>query len=79
MAVNIAKKSGDKILLDTTAFLDGSGILDANSTTSQKAFQDINDRLDLVDQSFDGLMASSDKIKLDNIENEYKKMALIFG
>ena len=79
MAINVAKKSGDKILLDVTAFSGGSGILDENSTTAQKALQDINDRLDLVDQEFDGLMAAADKIKLDNIENEYKKMALIFG
>lgn len=77
--VNIAKKSGDKILLDITAFSGGSGILDENSTTSQKAFQDINDRLDLVDQTYDGLMSSVDKIKLDNLEDTSKKIALIFG
>lgn len=79
MAVNIAKKSGSTILLDVAEFAGGSGILDENSLNAQKAFKDINDRLDLADQTFDGMMSSADKIKLDNIENEYKKMALIFG
>ncbi len=77
---NIAKKSAEQIILDITEFVGGSGILDENSITTQKAFKDINDRLDLVDQDYDGLMSSLDKIKLDSLGLDTgKKTALIFG
>ncbi|MEA3485948.1 MAG: hypothetical protein U9R03_04500 [Candidatus Aerophobetes bacterium] len=55
-------------LLNTDEFSDGNGILDENSINVQKAFKDINDRLNLVDQEYDGLMTSLDKMKLDTIE-----------
>ena len=78
--VTIAKKSAEQILLDISEFVGGSGILDENSLTTQKAFKDINDRLDLADTEFDGLMSSTDKIKLDTLSLDTgKKMALIFG
>ena len=78
--VNIAKKSAEQILLDISEFVGGSGILDENSITTQKAFKDINDRLDLVDQDYDGMMSSVDKVKLDSLGMDTgKKMALIFG
>lgn len=63
---SIRKTSGKNVVLDTSEFSGGSGIIDENSITVQKAFKDINDRLDLVDQTYDGLMSSTDKIKLDS-------------
>ena len=64
--------SGSNVKLNTTDFVGGSGILDNFSIDAQKAFKDINDRLELVTQEFDGLMSSQDKIKLDNLESGYK-------
>lgn len=64
------KTRGDLVLLNTNEFLTGSGILDENSTSSQKAFKDINDRLSLADENYDGLMSSDDKSKLDNLSQD---------
>lgn len=61
--------SGNRIVLDTSAF-GTDNILDVNSSSAQKAFEDIAERLQLADFVYDGLMSTEDKQKLDNIESE---------
>jgi len=76
-----SKTRGYNILLNTDEFSGGSGILDNNSLNVQKAFKDINERLNLVTEEYDGFMSSKDKIKLDSIDETVnaKKLSLIFS
>ena len=61
------KTTGTNVNLDTSEFVGGSGLLDSSTDTVQKALAAINVALDLVNSSFDGIMSSADKIKLDSI------------
>jgi hypothetical protein len=73
------KTSATNTVLDVSEFEGGSGILDENSTTTQKAFKDINERLELANEDYDGLMSSADKKIINNIESTIKKYNLIYG
>lgn len=66
---SISKVSGYNVPLNTDEFSGGAGILDAGSLNAQKAFKDINDRLDLADETFDGLMSSADKTIVNSLKD----------
>jgi hypothetical protein len=62
------KTTGTNVNLDTSEFVGGTGLLDTSTDTVQKALNAINTALDLVNQNYDGIMSSVDKIKLDSIQ-----------
>jgi hypothetical protein len=65
--VDFIKSKGSNIKLNTSAFSGGSGLLDSSTDDVQKAFEAINVGLDLANSTFDGIMSSADKIKLDSL------------
>lgn len=63
--LNFLKTSATNILLTVENF--SNKILDGGSTSVQKAFEDIDTRLQTASDKSDGLMSRWDKGKLDNI------------
>jgi len=62
------KQGGQYIILNASQFNTGLDILDTGSTDVQKAFEDINNRLLIANETTDGLLSKEDKTKLNDFQ-----------
>ena len=62
------KTKAENSLLDTSKF--PVGIIESTSNTVQKAFKDIQEKLVLATEEYDGLLSSVDKEKLNNFQKD---------